>query len=368
MQTQLLTQPLPSVAMLQYYSISDSRPERVTLDAFPFIVGRSETAELTVDSARVSREHARFDRQDARYVLEDLGSTNGTFVNGKKISGQIELTDGDLIAVADIEITFLAGAGTGPRRQTATQMMFDGPEDQRDALDLIGSLRRMQQGLTHRAMSVTFHEIIEYGKEKNHGYVAVDNPGDTHWWDEKLVHTECRWTSRLRHLQRLLAAEKVAGLPDKDALVFLPLAASEVHEDWAASCLGPLQRIVGSHRLVLELASSAACDIPYFRDFLQALREYGVSIAYSGFAGSAAQVREFANIPPDYLKFSPSVLAMRSSRDSSRNPVRGAISACREFGCRAIACTDPGNTATEYLQALGFSLMEISRPVDCDLR
>jgi pSer/pThr/pTyr-binding forkhead associated (FHA) protein len=64
------------------------------------VIGRqaSEEGKLGQD-AEISREHARIARSGAGFVIEDLGSTNGTFVNGRRISGAEILSPGDKIQV-----------------------------------------------------------------------------------------------------------------------------------------------------------------------------------------------------------------------------------------------------------------------------
>ena len=51
----------------------------------PFVVGRAESADLKLVSNRVSREHAVLSWEAGQFWIRDLGSTNGTFVNGTRI-------------------------------------------------------------------------------------------------------------------------------------------------------------------------------------------------------------------------------------------------------------------------------------------
>ena len=55
-----------------------------TLEGDQLNIGRDSTNEVTINDAEVSRHHARLTFQGGKYVLEDLGSTNGTFVNGQR--------------------------------------------------------------------------------------------------------------------------------------------------------------------------------------------------------------------------------------------------------------------------------------------
>jgi predicted component of type VI protein secretion system len=67
------------------------------LDKNEFIVGREQTADIIVSDPEISRRHARIFFQNNGYIIEDLGSTNGTFVNGQKISGPYLLRPGEVV-------------------------------------------------------------------------------------------------------------------------------------------------------------------------------------------------------------------------------------------------------------------------------
>ena len=62
-------------------------------------IGRAPGCAVLVEDTYVSQLHARVFRRDTQVLLEDLGSTNGTFCNGKKVSGPMALKKGDKIQV-----------------------------------------------------------------------------------------------------------------------------------------------------------------------------------------------------------------------------------------------------------------------------
>jgi diguanylate cyclase (GGDEF)-like protein len=63
------------------------------------VIGRAMNAEVKVEDDGISRTHARIRSETGRAWLEDLGSRNGTFLNGSKIEGPTELREGDKIQV-----------------------------------------------------------------------------------------------------------------------------------------------------------------------------------------------------------------------------------------------------------------------------
>jgi pSer/pThr/pTyr-binding forkhead associated (FHA) protein len=70
---------------------------RYTLDNFPGTIGRTEPAAIVIDDPRVSRRHARLTAGQHGIFVEDLNSTNGVFINGRKISALCLLRSGDEI-------------------------------------------------------------------------------------------------------------------------------------------------------------------------------------------------------------------------------------------------------------------------------
>ncbi|MFN7210681.1 MAG: FHA domain-containing protein [Aggregatilineales bacterium] len=64
-------------------------------------LGRDITNDIVVNDPEVSRHHCRLTRGSGGYTLEDLGSTNGTFVNGQRISGARPLNSGDLVGLGE---------------------------------------------------------------------------------------------------------------------------------------------------------------------------------------------------------------------------------------------------------------------------
>lgn len=68
------------------------------------VIGRAPECDLRIDDASISRRHAQLMRAGERFRIEDLGSSNGTFVNGKPISGPTVLSEGDKISFGKLTL------------------------------------------------------------------------------------------------------------------------------------------------------------------------------------------------------------------------------------------------------------------------
>ena len=69
--------------------------------------GKTAHIKFPVSSRKLSREHARFDLENNRIYITDLNSTNGTFVNGTRVTEPVLLKDGDLIKLGDITLEII---------------------------------------------------------------------------------------------------------------------------------------------------------------------------------------------------------------------------------------------------------------------
>jgi pSer/pThr/pTyr-binding forkhead associated (FHA) protein len=88
--------PGPSTLLVQGHS--DAKPRTVKLSA-SMTVGRAPECELRLDDTYTSQQHARLFAKNNSWFVEDLGSTNGTFVNEQKLAAPAMLQPGDKVRV-----------------------------------------------------------------------------------------------------------------------------------------------------------------------------------------------------------------------------------------------------------------------------
>ena len=106
---------------------------RILLRPLPFFIGRSRSAQLTIYSSKVSKEHVKIWQEHGAFRIRDLGSRNGTFVNGKKIE-EAPLVHGDILHIAHEEFR-VCFAGT-PGNSAEGMKMTDPVTSQLPASDI----------------------------------------------------------------------------------------------------------------------------------------------------------------------------------------------------------------------------------------
>ncbi len=72
-------------------------PEVHCITSASVTVGRAAASDFQISAEGVSRSHSQIVRRGSEYFISDLGSTNGTFVNGKRVETETKLSHGDMI-------------------------------------------------------------------------------------------------------------------------------------------------------------------------------------------------------------------------------------------------------------------------------
>lgn len=97
---------VPNRQPARYQPILDLDGQRYSLNPGSVVLGRSSEADILVDDTGVSRRHLEIRTGQGTARVVDLGSTNGSYVNGQRVHGEAELTDGSVITMGRTRITF----------------------------------------------------------------------------------------------------------------------------------------------------------------------------------------------------------------------------------------------------------------------
>lgn len=99
---------------LKLLSSIEQTSENAVTEIFPLkntqiIIGRSLECEIAISDQHISSQHAQLNKTNQGYTLQDLGSANGTYVSGQKISSPIYLKEGDEILLGITKLVFSEG-------------------------------------------------------------------------------------------------------------------------------------------------------------------------------------------------------------------------------------------------------------------
>lgn len=136
----------------------------------PVVIGRHKSCDLAIRHEDISRRHAEVSREGDDYLLRDLGSTNGTFVNGQEIAESHRLEPGDHIELGSCTVNFCeidAGVDDDGDPDSALTMIATSRPSGRNAF--AGDLAEMP--------TFAVLQILELGNKT--GILVLDTPQDT---------------------------------------------------------------------------------------------------------------------------------------------------------------------------------------------
>ncbi|MEX2185329.1 MAG: EAL domain-containing protein [Pirellulales bacterium] len=332
--------------------------EKIWLAQFPFTIGRQEAADHSINSTRVSREHCRISRSSKGFKIRDLGSTNGTYVNGERID-EVPLHDGDLVSVADMEFTFFSGEASVV--DAATQRIA--PKSGSAAEDVVGdslvqTVRWMNETVTQGGLPTTFQRIVSLEGGQTFGWdVVVFDPADAieQAAQALLAGTDCRVTRRARQVSRLVAIERIAAarVAGRALLRIDPI---ELGDHRLADRVGKLANLLGRGRVVVDLDESVTHDARQFRAFCEAMAQRDVAVSLRGFAAGRAQMADYADCPPQFVRFAPQMTSDLDGNSRRKKQVQAAIEAASELDAQIIVTNVADGEQAELCRELGCHL------------
>jgi diguanylate cyclase (GGDEF)-like protein len=167
-----------TVVLVQVYPHGPNLGRRITLAGPKHLVGRLPELDVAIEEDQVSRNHAQFFRDPLGWWLEDLGSTNGSFVNDQRVTRQ-QLKDGDMVRFGSVVLRFLSGSNIEARyhEEIYNMSMVDamtGAHNKRSFLEHLD--REVARSLRYNVpLSLVLFDLDHFkAVNDTHGHLAGD--------------------------------------------------------------------------------------------------------------------------------------------------------------------------------------------------
>lgn len=98
------------------------------LEKDEMFIGREANSDIVINDPEVSRKHARLFVQGGNMILEDLGSTNGTSVNGQRLTGPYVLRAGEIVTLGEKITLLFESVASDPNATMASSRMSSQPQ------------------------------------------------------------------------------------------------------------------------------------------------------------------------------------------------------------------------------------------------
>jgi hypothetical protein len=174
--------------------------QRFELTERDVVVGRGREADIVLKDRLVSRRHASFTLRQNEVIVEDLGSGNGVFVNGRRIQAATALRPGDIIFVGRNRLEIGMGEASSPPsvaehrsvRPRDPESEFPSSTQRQDALDLLGAMAEhaLSRGRLEQAESTLADYLTNFlSLVTSAGAAPFGNPEKAAWWALRLAET-----------------------------------------------------------------------------------------------------------------------------------------------------------------------------------
>ncbi len=320
----------------------------------PFRIGRNRDSDLRLPCHSVSGSHAEISEERGELWLRDLNSTNGTFVNGKRIKSKIRLTEHDTVQFGTtvFQIT---------RDQEVDPFIVNSHEG--EDLPKIADLQNERFVRLLSGGVVPFFQPVICIGDVDQAVMGYEVLGRSRLFGLRTPAQMFAAASRLEmeaELSRALRKQGISvadkNLPEHYSL-FVNTHPAELECDGLEESLFEIRDEHPHRPIVLEVHESVLNDSEKFIGLRALLQNLDIQLAFHDFGAGPIRLAELSELSPDVVKFDVNLLKGIDKATSKRQQfVASLVKMVRDLGIKPLAeCIEqPGEHET--LQQLGFQL------------
>ena len=329
----------------QYYlESSDGQsnlPRRLELSELPATLGRHPDCSLQLNVDRISRLHARFALTNGELCVEDLGSTNGTFVNHQRIDESTPVSAGDVIHLADHEFRLMRDAG-----------VHSSTADSGVSADTVIGVNTLPRKFPLQMAALI--DLLENDRVTTYYQEIRTSAGELFGWELLGRSTHPELTEgpgqlfslasalnsevRLSRLLRRQSFEAASRAKLKQPLFFNNHPAECEDFDDLLAELSRLRKRHPDLELVFEVHEAAVTDLTVMARVRKELDRMQIRLAYDDFGAGQARLLELVEVPPDFLKFDISLVRGLEDTESAKYRLLSALNGLiSDMGIKTLA-------------------------------
>lgn len=324
------------------------------IDCAPFTVGRSNGVSMKLGFRTVSGNHAQLWVEGERLMLSDNGSTNGTYVGGKRLepSTPLELFEEDLVHFAEAPFRIRRQSPQNLVAGTIAENVCD------QALALVQFDRLMNQKLVRPH----FQPIVEMGSCQTIGFevlgrgsvFGLESVGSMFQAAEQL-DLEIELSEMLR-MEGIRVGRELPSTPT----LFVNTHPREIEDiDGLVASLANARELFSTGRLVLEIHESAVTDPASLRSLTTAMEALNIDLAYDDFGSGMARLGELIEAKPQFVKFDIKLIRNIDRADAERRKMlETLVQMVRDLSIMALAEGIETAAEARVCREIGFNLAQ----------
>ena len=332
------------------------------IDTNPYLIGRKTGASLKLTFSTVSSAHASLRVEQGRLLLRDEKSTNGTYVNGQRIEGEVCVNQEDLIHFAEAPFRVRCQS---PNRSTTTLA--------RNVCDQALALVQFDRMMSERLVRPHFQPIVTMSGGNTVGYEILGRGSVFGLESIKEMFDAATQLNLEVELSQMLRWEGVRlgrELPEGPELYVNTHPKEIVDIGALITSLQKLRNMTGNTPLVLEIHEAAVTARSKMRHLATALKDMGLRFAFDDFGSGQARLAELIEARPDIVKFDISLIRdIDAADDSRRRMLESLVTMVRDLDICALAEGVETETEAIACNEIGFDLAQgyfFGRPAALD--
>jgi EAL domain-containing protein (putative c-di-GMP-specific phosphodiesterase class I) len=317
----------------------------IPVDHSPFTIGRKEGSSLLVVAQGVSRKHAEILETLGGWQLKDCGSTNGTFVNGRRLTESYLLKHGDYITIGEIRFEVVEEMDASE----CTQIISPDAENLQRMLDLKAVVPCFQP-----MISLSDGALIGYETLGRIDYDGLPNCPTQLFQISRRIDRQIE----LSELFRINALEYAAKIGVKELILFNTLP-EEMNLECLGKSLSELRKSVPDLKLGMELNEHTITNTEMMKDLRSMLNDLDMLLVYDDFGAGQSRLVELLDSVPDIVKFDIALIQNIQQRSEvSRSMVKTLVTMARDAGILTLAEGVESREEAETCIAIGFELAQ----------
>jgi EAL domain-containing protein (putative c-di-GMP-specific phosphodiesterase class I) len=317
----------------------------IPIEHSPFVIGRRKESSLLVAAEEVSRKHAEILETFDGWRITDCGSTNGTFVNGRRLTENHLLKHGDYITIGGIRFDVVEQIDDSE----CTQIISPDAENLEKMLDLKAVVPHFQP-----MISLSDGALIGYETLGRIDYEGLPNSPTQLFRISRLLGRQVELSELFRDSALVYAAQ----LGVKELILFNTLP-EEMNIESLGKSLNKLRRSVPDLKLGMELHENTITNVEMMKNLRSMLNDLDMLLVYDDFGAGQSRLIELLDSVPDIVKFDIALIHNIQQRSEiSRSMVETLVKMARDAGIRTLAEGVESREEAEICSTIGFELAQ----------
>lgn len=339
----------------------------IRVTPLPFVIGREASCHLPLSSKDVSRIHAQIELKDGHLWIKDLNSTNGTFVNRRRLNVAMPeniLHENDIIHFGTLEFRLVRKKVSETNAEHIESLTIDhtvvqGKEELPN--QFLKFDKEFMEMLHKKNISPYFNPIGKLANQANIAYEVIAKANDKKLPSDEdtlfQVAKQLGSADKLSEIIREVTVERIIKglhLPNPAEYLFFKVHHDELEIKSFIKSLQKLKPLEEKFKVILAFKEKNIENIGIMKEIKTALETLNMYLAYDQFNASQARLEELSIAAPHYLRFNKEQMLAMIEQANLQKKLKATLRSAKDLGITTIATGLDFADQVSFFRGLGF--------------